>query len=787
MAISNGFPPSNLISPSVRIAEKDLSFISPQQSGHRAGLVGFASKGPINIPTLISTPRQLHTIFGQPHPDVGDPYLLYAAEQYLLVANELFVVRVADTAPSSDEAAKFASVDVLTAGGPVQIEGNVAVGGGGWVFANDVFFRWRLNGVEGGKVLVLLAGTYTDPQDVVDQLNDQLSSEFDGIQFYLTGSGTSRKLGVETTFSYGPDAKLELVSVKNSLYGPSSVVGMGTGMTAASITGSLTQYPATSIPTPGHFDFSGFSAGSLNLQIVIDGTNNVLIDNVVQTVLIPNTSQALSNIVTAINTAITNGDVPGGFVASASSNALKLTTLHYGNDAKLLVKSDSTADALLGLANTTNTGNSGAPCVTAPGATYTCGIVTGSTNSGSTICFTVTADSPGIDGDQTQIVITNHTSDGNFTIEVYSFGNQVEAWGNLTKDPTSSFYVESYIALVSNYIRVIDNTDTLALPANAPVTAPLSLSGGSDGIPSDPSDQDSVLLGSITAMTGLQALSDTEQVDIDIIAVPGHTSTDVVQGLIDFCGLRGDCFAIIDSPFGLTVNEVVAWQNGTHSLNDARFDSNLAALYWPWVMIRDTFNRINVWVPPSTVVLATYANSDNIGAPWFAPAGQTRGLAPNVLDAFSRPSLSERDTMYGNRNAVNPIIQFVDLDGFYVWGQKTLQRLPSALDRVNVRRMLLNIEKQIKNQSKVFLFEPNDNKLRTQFVQMAKAVLSQVQSQRGLNDFIIKCDEELNTPDVIDRNELRARIGVQPTRAAEFIFIEFAVFRTGSFAESTEF
>ncbi len=423
--------------------------------------------------------------------------------------------------------------------------------------------------------------------------------------------------------------------------------------------------------------------------------------------------------------------------------------------------------------------------MTSPGATYTCGKVTGDTNTSGEICFTVSADTPGVDGNNTQLIISSHISDGDFTIEVYSYGSQVEAWGNLTKDPSSRFYVESYMATVSDFIRVTDNTDTLALPESATGSSPLQLSGGSDGIPADPSDQDSLLLGSIVAMTGLAALSDSEQVDIDIVAIPGHTSTEIVNGLIDFCQMRQDCFGIVDSPFGLTVKEVTQWQNGAHPLNDVRFDSDFAALYWPWVKIRDTFNQIDVWAPPSGGVMGAYARSDAISAPWYAPAGTTRGLVPNVLDVFSRPSLEERDAMYGNRNAVNPIIHFVDLDGFLIWGQKTLQRTPTALDRVNVRRMMLYVEKRIKADSRDLLFEPNDKTLRDQFIRIATKTLKLVRDNRGIADYIIQCDEELNTPDVIDRNELRARIGIQPTRATEFIFIEFSIHRTGDFGEAS--
>jgi phage tail sheath protein FI len=142
--------------------------------------------------------------------------------------------------------------------------------------------------------------------------------------------------------------------------------------------------------------------------------------------------------------------------------------------------------------------------------------------------------------------------------------------------------------------------------------------------------------------------------------------------------------------------------------------------------------------------------------------------------------------MYGFRNAVNPIVQFVDFEGFVIWGQKTLQRRPTALDRVNVRRLMFVIEKRIRTASRQLLFDPHDEILRQKFVRIASAILTEIQVGRGVDDFRVKCDEELNTPDVIDRNEMRARVGVIPIRAAEFIFIEFSIHRTGSFAENAD-
>jgi hypothetical protein len=918
MAILKGFPPSNTISPSVRITEKDLSFIAPDQSFHRAGLVGFASKGPVNIPTVIRSRRQLNTVFGFPHPESGDPYMIYAAEQYLLVASELYVVRVADTDAVSSERAKTAEVVVPSAGGEVAIVSSVD---GSYAINKDLYFRWRLNGVLASRTLVALnKATHPDPvvrsggysaAQLASDLNSQLEPAVDGIEFFSTseterlvtaevtgtddgadingtytldnvkviaGSVTGRvvidstvvqtfkvdendeftfayvgssvpskravsgtisraestgtasisltfntaplvankisvdykykdsftpeRLGVRTTFSFGPRASLEFVSVTDQLCGASSVVGLGTGMTRAQFTGS----------EAGNFNFTTLT--DHDLQVVVDGTDNVLIDNVNQVIdlssLATDSSATAQEVVNAINAAINAGEVPGGFEAvvvgeestsssSASSSLgyVSLRTLHSGNDARLLVKGESSVFALLGfdapLQDPTDGSSDAGSYSTALGdspegvsgdtgiATY--GVVRGDSNRLGQTSVTIMADSAGIEGNGTQVVVRNDIREGHFALEVYSNGIQVESWGNLSKDETSRYYVETFLTLVSDYVRAVDNVSN----PSPPLDGVYDLVGGSDGIPSDPDDQDYLLIGNQVGMSGLYALSEPEQIDIDIVAVPGHSSTGVVLALIDMCqNMRTDCMAIVDAPFGLTVKEVVNWQNGAHPLNTSRFDSDFAALYWPWVKIRDTYNNVDVWVPPSGSIMAVYARNDSLAAPWFAPAGVNRGIVPGITDVFSRPTLEERDLMYGNRNCVNPIVQYADFQDFVVWGQKTLQRRPTALDRVNVRRLMFTIEKRIRTASRSLLFEPNDSQMRESFTMMASRILRDIQINRGLTAYIIKADTELNTPDVIDRNEFRARIGIQPTRSTEFIFIEFSIHRTGSFEAGSD-
>lgn len=781
MAILTGFPPSNTISPSVRISEVDLTLLSPTTTFHRIGLVGFASKGPINTPTSVTSLTDLATKFGNPHPDQGDPYLIYAAQQALQVSNDVVIVRVADVDPTSGSQATTASVEIPASGGLVDIIGSAT---GPYSFSADGFFSWKLNGVLASKVLVVPGDSITPVSYTIDELvtelNSQLTPSIDGIEFYETSSNT---LGLRSTWAFGTSASIELISIQDSIYGgASSIVGMGTAMTVAELLGTADRYPDDIYTSAGTWNFSGISMTTLStaLQVVVSGTGNVNIDDVVQVInldALAGGTYTTAQVVAEINNQI--GSLPGGFIAVAVGDYVQLETLSYGRDSKLLVKADSTADVILGLSNNGVSGASPS-VVSGGGSTDTGGIITGSSNSSGLVSLTVYADSPGLEGNATSVIFQNDSTNGTFIVKVFNNGASVESWGNLTKNQDSTFYAPTYVNANSNYIRIVDNTSVTAPPANTVLTG-LALTGGGDGIPVDPDDQDDLVIGNPVAGTGIYNLSEPEQIDIDLIAAPGRTSTSVIRALISVAETyRQDCLAIVDPPFGLTVREIIDWQNGVHPLNSDRFDTDFAALYWPWIQITDTYNNIPVWVPPSGTVLATICYSDNLSAVWFAPAGLTRGICQNVANVYSRPTLAERDSMYGNQNAINPIISYPDVSGFVIWGQKTLQRAPTALDRINVRRMMFYIEKSIKRIARSFLFEPNTDALRAAFVSAATSVLSDVQQRQGLTDFVIKCDAELNTPDVIDRNELRARIGVVPTRAAEFIFIEFSLNRTGT-------
>ena len=217
--------------------------------------------------------------------------------------------------------------------------------------------------------------------------------------------------------------------------------------------------------------------------------------------------------------------------------------------------------------------------------------------------------------------------------------------------------------------------------------------------------------------------------------------------------------------------------NGTHPLNTTRFDSDFGALYWPWVRIRDNFNRVDIWAPPSGSIMAVYAQSDRLARPWFAPAGLNRGGIDSAVQAYRKLTQKNRDDLYESN--VNPIATFPG-QGVTVFGQKTTQKKASALDRVNVRRLLINLKTFVASSSRGLLFEQNTNALRNQFLNVVNPYMEQVQSNSGLNAFRVVMDDSNNTPETIDRNMLVGQIFIQPTKTAEFIVLDFVVQPTGA-------
>ena len=200
-------------------------------------------------------------------------------------------------------------------------------------------------------------------------------------------------------------------------------------------------------------------------------------------------------------------------------------------------------------------------------------------------------------------------------------------------------------------------------------------------------------------------------------------------------------------------------------------------MYYLWVQINDTKTGQFRWVPPSVVMGGIYAFNDKVAHPWFAPAGLNRGGIETAIQAERKLTHSNRDDLYDA--SVNPIATFPG-QGVTVWGQKTLQKKASALDRINVRRLLIKVKKFIAASSRFLVFEQNNAQTRERFLNIANPFLEQVQAQSGLNAFKVVMDETNNTPDIVDRNILYGQIFLQPTKTAEFIVLDFTIQPTGA-------
>ena len=258
-----------------------------------------------------------------------------------------------------------------------------------------------------------------------------------------------------------------------------------------------------------------------------------------------------------------------------------------------------------------------------------------------------------------------------------------------------------------------------------------------------------------------------------MLALPGviHSLHPLVTNAgIDMCETRGDAFYVMD----LCEQEHSV---ATAVSKVAGLDTNYAAVYYPWVKVLDTARNKPVLVPPSVIVPGAIAQSDRIGAEWFAPAGLNRGILGNVIETKIRLNQAERDQLYNEK--INPIATFPQT-GVCIWGQKTLQERSTALDRINVRRLLIALKKFIASASKYLVFEQNTLQTRTRFLNIVNPYLESVQQQQGLFAFRVVMDETNNTPDVVDRNQLVGQIFLQPAKTAEFIILDFNVLPTGA-------
>lgn len=334
----------------------------------------------------------------------------------------------------------------------------------------------------------------------------------------------------------------------------------------------------------------------------------------------------------------------------------------------------------------------------------------------------------------------------------------------ITNDDASTYFSATVIANRTEPVAGAWAVSTLT-----PARQEMFFSGGDDGT-TGITDADYLM--------ALAVLKNPEKTQLNLIAVPGQTSQALGDGLVAFAEQRADCLALVDPPDWGTldsVQDVLNWHNGT-LVRTTAFNTSYGTLMWAWQQVYDEFNGMDVWTAPSGHVAAQMAYTDNIAYPWFAPAGFKRGLLIGSKACRYSPDQGERDAMQNGTQCVNPIVNFVGV-GIAIFGQKTLLRSNSALNRVNVRRMLLQVETAIAGACRYLVFDPNDDALFRELEQIVDPVLTQVLTQRGVREW--KLVNATSTADQ-ENSTLRGRIFIKPMKAAETIVLEYVLTPQGA-------
>lgn len=380
--------------------------------------------------------------------------------------------------------------------------------------------------------------------------------------------------------------------------------------------------------------------------------------------------------------------------------------------------------------------------------------------------FAINAIDEGAWGDNVTVTFNDPvTTDSKFNLIVSYNGTQVETWtvskSQLLKDGFGrSLYIEDVINGNSSYINIADDTTNTNDPD---MTQSLSLTGGTD---------DTTLPTDTQVSAAWSLFDNTNNVEVDLL-INGGWDTPVVQTqMISVAETRKDCFAILEVPSNTTsVANIKDYVTTTLNAN-----TSWAAIYAGWVKDYDQFNDKTFYMPSSGYVGAVYAYTASQSEVWIPPAGSRRGML-NVLGVNAVFSEGDRDTLY--EAGINPIQQFPG-DGIQVYGQKTLQQEPSALDRVNVRLLTIQLQKALKRSFRSFVFEVNDTFTRENISSIVNSYMDGIKTRRGVYDYLVVCDSSNNTAQVIDNEELIVDLYIKPTRAAEFIRLNTVITNTGA-------
>ena len=771
-----------LISPGVLARENDQSLVTAQPLTRGAAIIGPTVKGPVEKPTYVSSFSSFQAIFGAALESGSTDYTYLTS----VSANTYFSSGGTSLLVTRVTSGSFSPAQSNT------VENNVETGDGGLngsLLAQQVASSGEGSAAAGTFVGVAVAGSISGTGATATVVTSKAAGNL------ITGGTGTNALSGGTTLGnvVGPFTIAQTSVLPTGGTGATfAVTGDGAGALASvTIVAVGSGYKAGDVVTISEADLltAGFTANDQTLKITLAATNvltKVLSVNVVE----DGSGFVAGETATILGAAIGAGDMTSAtFLLVASNienaNTFILETLSEGiiMNNTFPVGSDTNSTEL-------------ARGALASGSADNIRWEIANVNTASGVFSLLIR--RGNDNANQRVVLESYN---NISLDPFSPNYISRAIGDVTSnvvvaaDGSGTYLQESgSYPNISNYVRVKEvkfntpryfNNNGIAkteFTASLPVVG----SGSFDvAVGSNLNAEGANLFNEKISATNTQGLVGTDYTNAinllanqddfqyNVISAPGlYFSNYATQ-----CNLiknntiaRGDAIFIMDLvPYDTAINTVLQ--------QAASLDSSYAAAYWPWLQTVDPNTGLLVYVPASTMIPGVYAFTDASSDPWFAPAGITRGGLGSVVRAERKLTSANRDTLYeGN---VNPIATFPQ-QGVVVFGQKTLQKAATALDRINVRRLLITLKDYISQIADNLVFEANTISTRQNFLTQVNPYLESVQQRQGLYAFKVVMDETNNTPDVIDRNELIGQIFLQPTKTAEFIVLDFNVLPTGA-------
>jgi len=780
-----------IVSPGVFTREKDLSFL-PQGIGEiGAALIGPTESGPAFVPTLIRNFGEFEDMFGK---ESQDFYVPFTAKQYLRSAGAVTIVRVLGiggyandtisigisgsnghfvgaTLKPSRGAADPDTLDLTTSGSILLTDG-----------ATKSSFTLAINGTSYALSFNSSSANYIGnvfSEDAQDANKDvYIYSNFLATQNLMgTSDSVTVATGSDENFSFDyksaatPPIQSQLVNSARTDLFRVSTRSHGTNVN------SKYRIGISDVKRPA--DVPGSDYGSFSLQVIVNNPGQNDDGTILENFQNLNFDEESTNYLPR---------VIGDRYVTIDSNGKLTYNGDYPNQSKYIYVSDYTnlvgisKDLVpMGFGKVVQPHNTGVASLAGSGSmTFPTASFKGITSNGGQLNSRGTFDRNAYYGfdfgnsDNTEYLgptPTGAQSGNNVTMSLENaFGNDdASVFGTTHASGSQKITLDVSAFQQRKFLVPFQGGFDGSNPATERKTGTNITATNTQGFDLSTSTSN----GTLGYKRAINAISNPDEFDINLLATPGviHSlHSTVTNHAIDKVEDRADAFYIMDgSPYGATIQQAID--------NVKTIDSNYVGTYHPWVKILDSVKGRPTWVPPSVVLPGVYANNDRIGQEWFAPAGLNRGGLTEVLEAETRLTNSERDDLYENR--VNPIASFPG-QGVVVFGQKTLQGKPSALDRINVRRLLINLRKFIASTSRFLVFEQNTSSTRNRFLNIVNPYLEQVQANSGLTAFRVVMDDSNNTPDVVDRNQLVGQIFIQPTRTAEFIVLDFVVQPTGA-------